>query len=148
MMQSPIDITGYQMGDAPPLSFSFRRGVTEVSNDGKMLEAEYAPRNRLGFAERTYELASARWHSPAEHRFDGEELPAELHLVHEQTFWRPGGSQLPVSHRRAGPDLGGILSCRSRSRWNCQRRGRRIPRPSTPGYSSRQTWATTSTRDR
>lgn len=86
MMQSPIDITGYQMGDAPPLSFSFRRGVTEISNDGKMLEAEYAPRNRLGFAERTYELASARWHSPAEHRFDGEELPAELQLVHEQTF--------------------------------------------------------------
>lgn len=86
MMQSPIDITGYQLGDAPPLSFSFRRGVAEISNDGKRLEAEYEPRNRLGFAERTYELASARWRAPAEHRFDGEELPAELQLVHEQTF--------------------------------------------------------------
>ena len=86
MMQSPIDIAGYQMGDAPPLSYSFRRGVAEISNNGKYLEAEYEPRNRLGFAERTYELASARWRSPAEHRFDGEELPAELQLVHEQTF--------------------------------------------------------------
>ena len=85
-IQSPINIAGDVSGDVPPLSFSFRRDVEEIKNDGRSVKSTYAPRNRLGFAERTYELASAHYHSPAEHTLNGEQFPVELHLVHEQTF--------------------------------------------------------------
>lgn len=86
MMQSPIDIAGYVDGDAPPLSFSFSRGVDEIVNDGKSLKMNYTGRNRLGLAERTYQLANVHYHSPSEHTIDGEQFPVEIHLVHEQTF--------------------------------------------------------------
>lgn len=86
MMQSPVDITGYVDGDAPPLSFSFRRGVDEITNDGKSLKLHYTGSNRLGLAERTYRLANVHYHSPSEHTIDGEQFPVEVHLVHEQTF--------------------------------------------------------------
>ena len=86
MMQSPVDIAGYVDGDAPPLSFSFNRGVDEITNDGKMLKMNYSGRNRLGLAERTYLLANVHYHAPSEHTIDGEQFPVEVHLVHEQTF--------------------------------------------------------------
>lgn len=85
-MQSPINITGYSEGDAPPLSFSFRKDAQEIYNEGKQVVVRYARGNRLGLSERTYQLVSAHLHAPSEHQIDGELFAAELHLVHEQTF--------------------------------------------------------------
>ncbi len=84
--QSPVDITGYQKGDAPPLSFSFRRDAVEVVNDGKALSINYTKGNRLGLSERTYQLTSVRTHTPSEHTIDGQSFALELQLFHEQTF--------------------------------------------------------------
>ena len=80
--QSPIDITGYDRGDAAPISFSYVSDAKAVRNDGKSVHVDYAKGNTLSVGQRTYELKSAHLHSPSEHRIDGASFAAELHLVH------------------------------------------------------------------
>ena len=80
--QSPIDIAGYSKGDAAPISFSYSADATSVRNDGKHVYVDYAAGNTLKAGQWTYELKSAHFHSPSEHRIDGASFAAELHLVH------------------------------------------------------------------
>ncbi len=84
--QSPVDITGHQPGDAPPISFSYRRDAVEIANDGKVLSINYGRGNRLGLSERTYQLATVNLHTPSEHTIDGQSFALELQIVNEQTF--------------------------------------------------------------
>jgi carbonic anhydrase len=80
--QSPVDITGYQTGDARQISFLYGGDAKVVRNDGKFVNVDYGPGNTLGVGQRSYELQSAHLHSPSEHRIDGASFAAELHLVH------------------------------------------------------------------
>jgi carbonic anhydrase len=84
--QSPINITGYQQGDSPPISFSYRKEAEAVSNAGTAVVAKYPSGNRLGFGERTYQLETVTPHTPSEHHIDGKSYPLELQLLHSQTF--------------------------------------------------------------
>ncbi len=80
--QSPIDITGYEEGDAEAIAFFYGTDAAAVRNDGKAVYVDYGPGNTLSIGRRTFELKSAHIHSPSEHRIDGASLAAELHLVH------------------------------------------------------------------
>ena len=80
--QSPIDITGYEEGDAEPISFSYETDASAVRNSGKAVYVDYAPGSSLSVGPRTFELKSAHIHSPSEHLVDGVSFAAELHLVH------------------------------------------------------------------
>ena len=80
--QSPIDIAGYSTGNAAPISFSYSADAASVRNDGKLVHVGYAAGNTLSVGQWTYELKSAHFHSPSEHRIDGASFAAELHLVH------------------------------------------------------------------
>ena len=80
--QSPIDIAGYDRGGAAPISFSYSFDAAAVRNDGRILHVDYTAGNTLSMGQWTYELRSAHFHSPSEHRIDGASFAAELHLVH------------------------------------------------------------------
>lgn len=80
--QSPVNIVGHETGDAGPLSFTYEGNASAVRNDGKAVHVDYAPGNTLGSGGRTFELASLHLHAPSEHRVEGAEFAAELHLVH------------------------------------------------------------------
>ena len=84
--QSPIDITGFEQGSSPPLSFSFRKEAEGISHNGSSVAVNYAKGNRLGFGERTYQLETVHPHTPSEHHIDGKSYPLELHLLHSQVF--------------------------------------------------------------
>ena len=81
--QSPIDIAGYEDGDAPALSLSYDGGVSGVALVRGAIVVSFGPDSSLVLAERRYELQSAHAHAPAEHRVDGEEFAAELHVLHQ-----------------------------------------------------------------
>ena len=101
-MQSPIDITDYTLGDLPPLRFSYRSEPTELTNDGRAVTVHYPEGGRFEFSGRVYELDSGHFHTPSEHTLDGEQLAAELHLVHRQAS---GGLAVGgVLFRLGGPD--------------------------------------------
>ena len=80
--QSPIDITGYEMTDAEPISFLYDSDAAAVRNDGRFVNIDYPPGNTLGVGRQIFELKSAHLHSPSEHWIDGVSFAAELHLVH------------------------------------------------------------------
>ena len=80
--QSPIDIAGYERGEAAPISFSYSGDATAVRNDGRFVHVDYGPDNTLSVGQRIYALKSAHFHSPSEHLIDGASFAAELHLVH------------------------------------------------------------------
>ena len=46
------------------------------------VHVDFAEGNTLHTGERTFGLKSAHLHAPSEHRIEGAELAAELHLVH------------------------------------------------------------------
>ena len=81
--QSPIDITGYDQGDAEPISMDYSGDATSITNDGKFIRVDYLSGNTFGVGPRSYQLKSAHFHTPSEHLIDGERFAAELHLVHE-----------------------------------------------------------------
>lgn len=81
--QSPIDITGYESATAPALSFSYDGGVCGVALVRGSVVVEFAPGSSVTLGGRQYELQSAHFHAPGEHRVDAEGFAAELHVVHE-----------------------------------------------------------------
>ena len=80
--QSPVDITAYEQGDGGPLSFSYGSDASAVRNDRKFVHADYAEGSTLRAGQRTFGLKSAHLHAPSEHRVEGVEFAAELHVVH------------------------------------------------------------------
>ena len=80
--QSPVDLTGYQPGDGGPLSFSYGGGASAARYDGRFVHADFEDGNTLRAGERAFGLKSAHLHAPSEHRIEGAEFAAELHLVH------------------------------------------------------------------
>ena len=80
--QSPIDITGYEMTDAEPISFLYDSDAAAVRDDGRFVHIDYAPGSMLSVGKQIFELKSAHLHSPSEHWIDGVRFAAELHLVH------------------------------------------------------------------
>ena len=80
--QSPVDITAYEQGDGGPLSFSYASEAAAVRNDGKFVYVDFAAGSTLRAGQRTFGLKSAHLHAPSEHRIEGVELAAELHVVH------------------------------------------------------------------
>ena len=82
VQQSPVDLTGYRQGGGGPLSFSYGGGASAARYDGRFVHADFEDDNMLRAGERTFGLKSAHLHAPSEHRIEGAELAAELHLVH------------------------------------------------------------------
>ncbi|MYE47705.1 MAG: carbonic anhydrase family protein [Chloroflexi bacterium] len=80
--QSPLDISGYETGGPGPIAFSYAGDASAVRNDGKAVHVDFEAGNTLRSGDRTYELASLHMHAPSEHRVEGAEFAAELHLVH------------------------------------------------------------------
>ena len=81
--QSPIDVAGYEKGDAEAISLSYSGDAAGIANDGRFVRVEYLSGNTLGVGPRSYQLKSVHLHAPSEHQIDGASYAAELHLVHE-----------------------------------------------------------------
>lgn len=87
--QSPIDLANATRTDLPDLRFDYRPATPlRVVNLGHTVQVNYQPGSSITVNDTTYELLQFHFHTPAEHRLQGREFPAELHLVHRA----PGGA--------------------------------------------------------
>lgn len=82
-MQSPINLVDATDAELPDLRMQYRATPLSVSNKGHTLQVNYAPGSRLMVGDTAYELVQFHFHTPSEHRIQGEETPMELHLVHQ-----------------------------------------------------------------
>ena len=80
--QSPIDLAGFVEAELPPLTFHYRKGSTEVVNNGHTVQVNQASGSSLEADGKKFELKQFHFHSPSENLIDGKSYPMEAHLVH------------------------------------------------------------------
>ncbi len=95
--QSPIDIraedlTLVSQQSLPALKFRYdRRATLDVVNTGSpdeeaTVRADVAAgESELRVGSEAFQLLQFHFHTPSEHRVDGEEFPLEMHLVHRNS---------------------------------------------------------------
>jgi carbonic anhydrase len=82
--QSPIDITEDVVDkNLPDLQINYKDSLYRAVNDGHTIRIDYDKGSFLVFGKERYELRQFHFHSPAEHRINGQVFPMCAHLVHE-----------------------------------------------------------------
>jgi len=89
--QSPVDIVAAKTIGAAfqPLVFTDRAPALALENTDHVLEVEYAEGSTVKAGPQptdSYVLKQWHFHVPSEHRIDGREYAAELHLVHQNSI--------------------------------------------------------------
>jgi carbonic anhydrase len=84
-VQSPIDFGWRTLPTSKVRRLTVRYGVTngEIFNNGHTIEVETERSNVLTLNGVEYELQRFHFHSPSEHRFNGDGFGMEMHLVHK-----------------------------------------------------------------
>jgi carbonic anhydrase len=80
--QSPVDIVDTIDANLMPLQFDYRSRSTEIVNNGHTLQINAEPGSKMMLGDEILQLEQLHFHSPSEHRIDGELFPLEAHLVH------------------------------------------------------------------
>lgn len=80
--QSPVDITYTVAAELETLVFDYRTGSTDIVNNGHTLQVNAEPGSTLEIRGEIFQFEQLHFHSPSEHRIDGESFPLEAHLVH------------------------------------------------------------------
>ncbi|HYG64024.1 MAG TPA: carbonic anhydrase family protein [Thermoanaerobaculia bacterium] len=85
--QSPIDLPAAPAGDLLELRFGYHPTTLEVENTGTTIEVPVEPGTSvLKIGKEEFELLQFHFHTPSEHRLQGEEFPMELHFVHRNAL--------------------------------------------------------------
>jgi len=81
--QSPINIT-HSISDPnhAPLNLDYKKGSTEVINNGHSIQVNVEPGDTLVVDGKTFELKQFHFHSPSENHINGKAFPLEAHFVH------------------------------------------------------------------
>lgn len=80
--QSPIDLGTFVEADLKPLKFAYKRGASEIVNNGHTVQINYAAGSSVAVDGHAFELKQFHFHSPSENRIGGKQFPLEGHLVH------------------------------------------------------------------
>jgi carbonic anhydrase len=81
--QSPIDLRKPTRGDPTPIRLDYKKGTTEILNNGHTVQVNYQPGSSLTLDGRSFELKQFHFHAPSENTVNGKHFPLEGHLVHE-----------------------------------------------------------------
>lgn len=82
--QSPIDLVADADAELPELVFEYDQPGTLLEiNTGHAIQENVNPGNYLLVRGERFELKQFHFHSPSEHRVNGEVFPMEVHLVHQ-----------------------------------------------------------------
>ena len=81
--QSPIDLSGAIDADLPELIFDYTSpGLVGEVNNGHTIQENLRPGNYATIQGQRYQALQFHFHSPSEHRVNGESFPMEVHIVH------------------------------------------------------------------
>lgn len=80
--QSPVDITDTVAAELDTLEFQYDARATSMVNNGHTFQMDVAPGSFMRVGDEEFQLAQFHFHSPSEHRLNGELFPLEAHFVH------------------------------------------------------------------
>jgi len=82
--QSPIDIHNKDaLPSAQKLMFAYLPTHTHIVNNGHSIEFDMDEDNFIAVDNKRYKLKQLHFHADSEHKINGNQFPAEMHLVHE-----------------------------------------------------------------
>jgi carbonic anhydrase len=81
--QSPIDLTGGRSSGLPRVEFDYGRTAATIENTGHGIQVNPVPGSGIVIDGIRHELRQFHFHHRSEHTVEGERLPLEMHLVHE-----------------------------------------------------------------
>jgi carbonic anhydrase len=83
--QSPIDIGKTIAAELTPLQLDFKGHGTTIVNNGHTLQINVEPGSWLKAEDESFQLLQFHFHSPSEHKINGELFPLEGHFVHQNS---------------------------------------------------------------
>lgn len=83
--QSPIDIKTQSIvaADLSPIELDYQGQTESIVNNGHTLQVNVSGHNVFSVEGEQFKLSQFHFHSPSEHRIDGEAFPLEAHFVHQ-----------------------------------------------------------------
>ena len=80
--QSPVNITDTKRGEPKQLNISYKESGLDLKKNGAM-KAYLKDGGAVEFSGKRYGVVEFHFHIPSEHRFNGKESSAEVHIVHK-----------------------------------------------------------------
>ncbi len=81
--QSPVDFHNPDMARMLPISFHYRVTPTLLVHNGHTIQASYRPGSSITIGEDSFDLLQFHFHTPSEHKVNGQAYPMEIHFVHQ-----------------------------------------------------------------
>lgn len=108
--QSPINLYDQPTVDAPDLDFAYAGVEANFFNNGHTLQVAAPQGLAFNAGGKVFSLLQAHFHSPSEHRIDGESFGLEVHFVHKTPEGRLGVLGVVFREGRENPALGALFS--------------------------------------
>lgn len=81
--QSPVDLTAGRRAGPIPIEFDYRRTRVAVENNGHTIQVNPDPGSATILNGVRFDLLQFHFHHASEHTVDGNQLPLEMHFVHQ-----------------------------------------------------------------
>lgn len=80
--QSPINLTPSEGATVEPILFDYQASPLSIIHNGHTVQVSYQPGSTITIAGKRYELLQFHFHTPSEHRLNGNRSEMEVHFVH------------------------------------------------------------------
>ncbi len=108
--QSPINLYDQPVVEAPNLDFAYAGVEADFFNNGHTLQVAAPQGLALNAGGKVYSLLQAHFHSPSEHKLDGESFGLEVHFVHKTPEGKLGVVGVLFREGRENPALAALFS--------------------------------------
>ena len=81
--QSPIDLRDADTARMQPISFHYRVTPTLLVHNGHTVQGTYKAGSSITIGDQRFDLLQFNFHTPSEHKIDGQAYPMEIHFVHK-----------------------------------------------------------------
>ncbi len=84
--QSPININKTYKAALSHIEFTYKDTPLKIVNNGHTIKVKYKPGSSITIDGEPHELLQFHFHTPSEHRVEGETHDMEVHLVHQNEY--------------------------------------------------------------
>ncbi len=84
--QSPININKTYKAALSNIEFTYKDTPLKIANNGHTIKVKYKPGSSITIDGESHELLQFHFHTPSEHRVEGETHDMEVHLVHQNEY--------------------------------------------------------------
>lgn len=81
--QSPVDLRESVKAELVPLEFNYKAVPLKVLNNGHTIQVDQTGAGALKFQGQEYQLLQFHFHTPSEHKVEGQAHAMEAHFVHK-----------------------------------------------------------------